>query len=226
MATEQNSNYLPRGKRNLWWGYCFQLLLLRRRSKNSPFPTNIRLRMDEAFLYKGSGQNMLYPISTHMILTERNYKNHVFTHIQTDHQVTKRPWSWGILNFEIRFPPNYHWKIKKSNSWPSLLDPCSCHTMEQDGSRHIINGLEEFQRQSESQRLIWVLQSFTYQQFFRNNETINQHWQVLQRRRWHGKPHALHSYCTCGSGISLCYDYFNVFDIDRVSPMLPCKIFT
>ena len=128
------------------------------------------------------------------------------------------------MNFEIRLPPNYQWKIKKSNSWPSLLDPCSCNTMERDGSRHIINGLEEFQRQSESQRLTWVLQSFTYQQFFRNNETINQHWQVLQRRRWHGKPHALHSYCTCGSGISLCYDYFNVFDIDRVSPMLPCKI--
>ena len=28
---------------------------------------------------------------------------------------------------------------------------------------------------------------------------------------------------TCGSGISLCFDYFNVFDLVRVSPILPCK---
>ena len=26
---------------------------------------------------------------------------------------------------------------------------------------------------------------------------------------------------TCGSGISLCFDYFNVFDLVRVSPILP-----
>ena len=93
-----------------------------------------------------------------------------------DHQV------YWILNFDFHL--NYHWKKKdkQTNSWPSLLDSCSCNTMERDGSRHIINGLEEFQRESESQSLIWVLQSFICQQCFRNNETIIifQHWQVLQ----------------------------------------------
>ena len=39
--------------------------------------------MDEAFLYKGSGQNMLYSISTH--LDQGTREKNTSLHIQTDH---------------------------------------------------------------------------------------------------------------------------------------------
>ena len=64
--------------------------------------------------------------------------------------------------------------------------------------------------------------------FFCNNEKIISDFNIYKCYKGEDvtENHTRFTVTTCGSGISLCYDYFNVFDLVRVSPILLCKKFT
>ena len=89
--------------------------------------------MDEAFLYEGSGQNMLYSISTHLDKGTRKkirpYTFKLMIRIKNfrDHEI------YWILNFDFHL--NYHLKKTKAcDSW-SYFSTSGSLRMLRDGAR-------------------------------------------------------------------------------------------